>query len=714
MPGYGQLIYVDAGASSVVYRAVPDNGTSTVAVKVLTGSVQGGPAGLAFERELLAMEDLAGHPNIVRLLDWGTTSTDAPFVVLEYYQGGTFAGHVDAHGPLGWQQVVEVGIKLAGALESVHRSGFVHRDLKPANVFVGTDITDPILGDFGVSSFIAPGLSGSNTVTVSATPVFAAPEVLNGLRPTALSDIYSLGATLFGLVEGRPAHAAASIDVVIERVTAPKSPPRPSEAVPEAFADLLAEMMAMDPDDRPRSALVVGHRLRRLQAEVDPTTATPLLVLTDHVVTDMTSTSAAPSGGATSGGVGDGVQPVPRNAAADAPARQFGSLHEWDTADVGSFTEPTRVLPAVEAEGDHPDVARGARPSWRWPVLVAAVALVALGGYWLVTGQFLAGESVEPNGNEAAMPLLVSTLDAHDDVVEAVAWSPDGERLATAGRDGVLRIWGDATAPDPTSAQPVEVRFDSWVLDIGWAEDGSNRLAAVAADGSVVVWDGEDGLVTGSETSGVAAEAVDWEPGGSRLAVATATGRLSIWSVEDGEVAMVATMPQRDDGLLAAEWRSTGGTPARSGVVASGGKDGTVVIDEVDDGGASDDLVIAADDWIRDVQWSADGASLLVASSEPSLTVWRVATGDVESRLTLSDDPVAGVQWSADGSSVLTATDAGDVILWSPVSGEVVEVEGAGIPRTSLSLAPGGQQWAIGLADGRVEIWRVRTAAPDG
>src|SRR5690349_3320370 len=109
------------------------------------------------------MGTLSGHPHIVGVHRGGTTPGGEPFIVMEFMSGGSLADRMTRDGPLPWSEVLEVGVTVAGALETAHRAGILHLGVKPANILVSR-FAEPALGDFGISRL--PGV----TVTGACAP----------------------------------------------------------------------------------------------------------------------------------------------------------------------------------------------------------------------------------------------------------------------------------------------------------------------------------------------------------------------------------------------------------------------------------------------------------------------------------------------------------------------------------------------------------------
>lgn len=720
LEGYGQLSPLAAGAFSVVYRAVAQSSGREVAIKILNGALPTEADRIAFQREVEAMTSLGGHPNIVELLDSNRTDSDRPYLVMPLYHRGTFGALVDAHGPLKWPEVLTFGVKASGAVESVHRRGFVHRDIKPANIFLGDDESDPVLADFGVSSYVAPSLDGPSTVAISATPIFAAPEVLNGDRPSTVSDIYSLGTVLYGLAEGRPAYAHQSPDRVIRDVTSNGDVPIIGNQAPPDFVALVAKMMAKNPTERPTSMLGVAKALARIQYE-HGLPATSILVLTDDALADYSShvqsvglvdehdkrnvvhTDGTSSRTATNGqSEGSGWQ-TGRSEEATVPPSQ--SLSSSDTVIVEPIGPPTEVLARSPKS---PNIHGRVRPGWRWPIIIGVSTLLSLLAYWLLTGQLLnAGVNEADNDTELStlVPTQIAAWQGHQGLVGRVAWSPDGTMLATAGRDGhvsISEVANSVGGSDDTNIEEVaNKQLPAWILDVAWSTDGSGRLALARSDGAVTVWSA-DGQQFDLNISTSSAEAVAWEPGGERLVIGDGTGAVRIWSIDNAEASLLNTPEPGAASVLAAAWSPDGKA------FATGGKDSRIVV--WDAGTGEQITVLVHNDWVRDLAWGKDGDYIASASSDPAINNWNLATGELSASAELPADPTGGLEWSHSDPFILTGTENGTVLVWSDPDSPPTIVSDLAVPVTSVALSPDGTRWAVGRGDGLVEVWDVGTA----
>ena len=221
--GFDDVAEIGHGGFGIVYRCVQPILDRTVAVKVLTSDLD--PDNLdRFMREQRAMGRLSGHPNIVQILEVGTTASGRPFIVMPYHAKDSLEALIRRHGPLNWRETLSIGVKLAGALDAAHGAGTLHRDVKPANILL-TDYGEPQLTDFGIAR-IAGGFETATGV-ITGSPAFTAPEVLEGATPTVASDIYSLGATLFCALTGHAAYERRSGEQVVAQFLRIASEPVP-------------------------------------------------------------------------------------------------------------------------------------------------------------------------------------------------------------------------------------------------------------------------------------------------------------------------------------------------------------------------------------------------------------------------------------------------------------------------------------------------------
>ena len=172
-----------------------------------------------FEREALAASGLQS-PHTIRVFDFGASDDGVWFMAMEHLEGVDLASLVDEVGPLPPARVVRFARQACAALAEAHDAGIVHRDVKPDNLFVCRMGDEPdflkVL-DFGIARI--EGADEDVNVTragwVHGTPAYMSPEVCNGARAAARSDVYSLGAVMYYLLTGTPPFTAATAAAVM-------------------------------------------------------------------------------------------------------------------------------------------------------------------------------------------------------------------------------------------------------------------------------------------------------------------------------------------------------------------------------------------------------------------------------------------------------------------------------------------------------------------
>jgi len=272
--GYEQAVEIARGGFSVVFRAWDRRFERHVAIKVLSANLETTEVD-RFARECAAIGRLEGHPNIITVHDAGRLPTGHPYIVMEFLSEGSLASRLEK-GPLDWREATDVGVKLAGALESAHAARVLHRDVKPGNVMLSR-YGNWKLGDFGIARM--EGGSETESSRVAASWVHAPPEVVNGARPSVASDVYSLASTLFTLLDGRPPFGLTRPESFVAQLShIVRDPIRPFRtAVPEEVDRVIRKGLAKDPAERQASAAEFGRELQAVQAALRaPVTTMPL------------------------------------------------------------------------------------------------------------------------------------------------------------------------------------------------------------------------------------------------------------------------------------------------------------------------------------------------------------------------------------------------------------------------------------------------------
>lgn len=247
---------VGVGASAWVYRAEDVRTGRDVAVKLYPPGVGG--TDRARQRSELALLAQLHHPNLVVLYDAGEESGRA-YLVMEFVDGSTLAEQLRA-GPMQAGEVSRLGAELGYALAYVHSRGITHRDVKPANVLMGGR---PMLTDFGIARLV-DAARVTQTGYLIGTPAYLAPEQVKGGAVGMPADVYALGLVLLEALTGYREFEGDGPEAAFARLSRQPSVP---DDLP-GLTDLLREMTALDPEDRP-SAADVSERLRASASELD-------------------------------------------------------------------------------------------------------------------------------------------------------------------------------------------------------------------------------------------------------------------------------------------------------------------------------------------------------------------------------------------------------------------------------------------------------------
>jgi serine/threonine-protein kinase len=280
---YCILELVGVGGMGRVYRAEQRMLGRTVAIKVIHPHLLSDEQSVArFYTEARAASRL-NHPNSVSIIDFGRTDDGILYLVMEYLQGKDLARLMREDGPLPTARICDIVSAVLEALGEAHALGVVHRDLKPENVIIerlkaGRDLVKVV--DFGLAKLLS-GAQAQNSITlpglVCGTPDYMSPEQGRGEEVDARGDIYSVGVMLFELLTERlPFIADTPTNVVLKHIQDPIPDPRelaPKRQLPESLVQALLRALAKNPRVRFQRADEMATALRRISAELSPSTA---------------------------------------------------------------------------------------------------------------------------------------------------------------------------------------------------------------------------------------------------------------------------------------------------------------------------------------------------------------------------------------------------------------------------------------------------------
>lgn len=333
---YRLVKLLGSGGMGNVWQAWDERLQRSVALKMLRTQ----PVPSAAEHEMAtkrAMREAritAGlhHPHAVTVFDV-VEHEGQPCIVMQLIDSTPLSVLLREHGTFTPRQTAEVGAQVGSALAAAHKLRIVHRDVKPGNILI-TDDGSAMISDFGISHAL-----GDATITATGmmhgTPAYLAPEVAQGRPSSFASDVFSLGSTLYAMLQGAPPFGSDDNAIALLHKVARGNFVTPKHA--GVLAPLLREMMAIDPRRRPKMS-TIASRLAELSERADGAEAS---VLPAAAPGHATAPAVAVAGAAVAGAAATG-------AAEKRPATSTG-----ETRRVGDTAE-TEQLAAMSTDTHRP------------------------------------------------------------------------------------------------------------------------------------------------------------------------------------------------------------------------------------------------------------------------------------------------------------------------------------------------------------------------
>ncbi|MDQ1408305.1 MAG: eukaryotic-like serine/threonine-protein kinase, partial [Acidobacteriaceae bacterium] len=280
---YRILEKLGAGGMGVVYKASDTRLDRLVALKFLPDNMEQDAQALErFRREAHAASAL-NHPGICTIYDVGEQDHHS-FIAMEFIDGETLSQHIHRQ-PLSVEQLLELGIQIADALDVAHSAGIIHRDIKPSNVFVTKRSQAKVL-DFGLAKLLPNELPHLDSATpsskhfqesvslvgvISGTPAYMSPEQVRGDDLDARTDIFAFGLLLYEMATGQQAFGGRTGGVIIESILtrAPASVRTVNPQIPLRLEEIISKCLEKDRTQRYATAAAVRSDLQQLKREVE-------------------------------------------------------------------------------------------------------------------------------------------------------------------------------------------------------------------------------------------------------------------------------------------------------------------------------------------------------------------------------------------------------------------------------------------------------------
>lgn len=680
-----------------------------------------------FMREAQGLAALE-HESILRVYSFGMAG-EVPYLVLEYLDGDSL------HHPPTGLDAVGCMLQVAAGLEKVHAAGMIHRDVKPSNIML-TSSGRAVLVDFGLvfdPERTALTLSGVNPGTLA----FQAPEVLRKSETGPEADWYAWGVSLYELLERRLPYQAADLLAI---ATGRPLPPLEFRAVapdsPEAR--LVRTAMAEDPARRPRS---------RAQAEAILDGTAPGLEAPAPAEPPTPETEGLPSllSRLTTGAferprreVAGLLRQRPFLGVAALGLLGLASLTGWwlagppapppprppGTGEVRDPGTPAGVTPAPAPAPADPvrELSGGAgdRPGLMMEDTVLGGELkdfilhetlgIRVGALGYLEGGLLyfAGFDDAVGILDPRSGLVRARFELHQDQVQAVDRSPDGQLVASGGWDKRVLVWDLATRRHVRELTGGDRSFYA----VRFSPD--SRLVAAGGDAhDVFVWNVDDGkLVARLEGHAERTSCIRFYPDGSRLAAGDLNGSLITWEVASGRKLL--------------HIRTDGGTVSSVAITPDGARlitghlDAKVRLWDARTGERRQVLENQAPHVLQ-LALTPDGDTLLTGSYEGTVRSFDVSRGTPRVAMELGGARLLGMDLSESGKVLATLGDDHKVRFFDHANGaalseielKIGEVAGESPTRTlaeetgriaAMAAVPVGETLVVGLSNGRLLV----------
>ncbi|MBV9691280.1 MAG: protein kinase [Ktedonobacteraceae bacterium] len=696
---YRMVSLLGKGGFAHVYLAEHVYLNSQAAVKVLHPTVSDDERE-AFQWEAQCLLGLR-HSHIVRVFDYALQD-NIPFLVMEYAPYGTIRKRHPKGSCVPLATIICYVKQVADALQYLHQQKLIHRDVKPENMLLAAK-QDILLSDFGIVAMSQSAtFRGQGQV---GTPSYMAPEQLLG-KPQAASDQYALGVVVYEWLCGERPFSGSTWSIIEQHVQAlPPALRMHLPTISPIVESVVLTALAKDPGQRFASVQAFATALEQAhQQEQQPNFVPPLQQFSSPMPPQPGQPFAAPS-----------VVLVPKSSPFFA-----------QTAPLAGFSEPRGTMESLRQTGETlpadlttqpQEIAAAPQPTPRRTPRRAIALGLALTGFGLLAGLTLAEKggisgglisqpppslhpgtlatkaSLTSKPNILRMGTALSSYGGHSGGVPALAWSPDGKYIASAGmHDGTVQISDAATGAHiyTYSGHFGSVLTVAWSPDGKWIVSGGNDQTA-----QVWQWQGRQRLSTHKHAGPVFT--VTWSPDSQWIASAAGSDHgVQVWQATSGKTQFTYDAHS--------SWVNIVAYSPDGALIASGSHDTTVQVYTANDGDAIY-TYRGHTTPVASLAWSPD-SKRIVSGDEQSVQAWDATNGSNRHAYSSNFNGVGGLAWSPTGQCIAAGSLTGQTVqLWDVSDGSPLYTQHwDGTRVCAVAWSPDGQRLAqVGM--GPVLVW---------
>ena len=720
---YKLLQKIGEGGFGVVYMADQEQPVKRrVALKVIKLGMDTRQVVARFEAERQALA-LMDHPNIAKVFDGGATEAGRPYFVMELVKGVKITQYCDQN-HVGLKERLDLFAQVCHAIQHAHQKGIIHRDIKPSNIMVAMHEGKPVpkVIDFGIAKATEQRLTDKTLFThyeqFMGTPAYMSPEQaeMTGLDIDTRSDIYSLGVLLYELLTGRPPFDNETLlqrgVEEARRAIREVEPPRPSTKLSALGEGELTTIAKQRAAVGPKLLSSVRGDLDWIVMKCLEKDRTRRYETTNGLAMDIQRyLNEEPIVARPPSNIYRFQKLVRRNKAAVAAAAMIVTAL---LVGLGAATwslireQQARLREARERQRAEAAVTR---------LEIDRAEMLFAAGQSSEALAYLARVLRREPTNRVAAERIISALAhrnfcvplfrlEHKGTVISAEFSPDGQRVLTACKDGTARIW------DGRTGQPLLGPFQhaDEVTAAHFSPDGA-RVVTTSRDKTARIWDGRTGQpVTEPLRHEGGVLCADFSPDGQRLVTGSIVGSMRVWNAATGAdmgtpvtlggaVNFVKFSPDGIRILLASQEAGTCRlVNAADGTELSAFTMPTVAPD------AGNNVALPS--------FSADGTRFLTLVNGLTLRVsW---TTFPTNRVTpqLHENTVTCARFSPDGQTLATSGFDSKAKIWDAETFRPVDEMLHENWVNAIEFSADGGQVVTGAKDGSARIWEARTGRP--